>query len=279
MLIEQVFPSVVSEKSTLRERLLAEALTRGISTEYTEKIESIVPKPLVNAGAFLDRLTGLWRYEFGVPYDIAENRIWGTQMWLPVEHLFNALFCAHSRLLESERTIYLERLANPDLHHDTLVEMIPAHKVGATVPLDFEVAGLSVGNRTVDWVINPQGGRSVLLDVKRRTVDFVHHVGSVGADSAPTEPDHEPSLLFRNVEEKFVEADPDIQLQGVWIHTTIKQDAERLAVAYAALNASKVHFAILGDWKPDIYVLARKDTDRQYLLNLFSAVPSIRFTL
>ncbi len=70
----------------------------------------------------------------------------------------------------------------------------------------------------------------------------------------------------------------DARLQGVWIITDIRQDEENLYGAFTALDASKVHFAILGDWKPDAYVLVRRDEHRQYLLDLFHAEPSTRFT-
>ena len=81
MLIEQVFPAVVAEKSTLRERLVAEATASGLTNEFAERLIGSVPEPLIGTGAFLDKITGLWRYEFGVPYNIANSHYWGTHMW------------------------------------------------------------------------------------------------------------------------------------------------------------------------------------------------------
>jgi hypothetical protein len=80
------------------------------------------------------------------------------------------------------------------------------------------------------------------------------------------------------VETKFRTADPDLQLQGVWIVTNIKQNNERLWAAFAALDSSKVHFAILGDWKSDAYILVRRDEDEQYLRGIFHLGKSSRFT-
>jgi hypothetical protein len=114
--------------------------------------------------------------------------------------------------------------------------------------------------------------------VKRRTTDFIKQAELMGGEGAAPEPDHDPALLFRSVEQKFALADPAERLQGVWIVTDIKQDEEHLHSAFSALDASRVHFAILGDWKPDVYVLVRRDEDRQYLLDLFHAEPSTRFT-
>lgn len=278
MLIDQVFPVVVAEKGVLRERLVSEAIAHGLTNDQANAILSDVPERLVEVGSFLDKMTGLWRYEFGLPFEIADDLVWGTHMWAPVESLFFALNCAHSRLPDDKRVAYLERLADPNAHQDTLAEMITAHKVNPDVPLEFEVAGLGAGDRTVDWVIGPHSGRTVLLDVKRRTIDFIKQAERTGGEDAAPEPDHDPSLLFRSVEQKFVPADPNAQLQGVWIFTYIQQDEEHFSSAFTALDAGKVHFAVLGDWKPDAYCLVRREEDRQYLLDLFNAEPSTRFT-
>ncbi len=277
MFIEQIFPAVVSEKSTLHERLFAEAKARGLSNEDTEEFISIVPKTLIDAGAFLDKMTNLWRYEFGVPYDIGEDFVWGTHMWVPVHCLFNALLCAHSRLPKVTRVDYLKRLADPSKHQATLVEMIPGYKVDSAVAVYFEVPGQGVGNQTIDWVIGPHLGRTVLLDVKRRTTDFIKQTERIGGESVAPEPDHDPALLFRSVEKKYESADPNLRLQGVWVITDIEQNEKRLSAAFAALG-SKVHFAILGDWKPDAYVLVRRAQDEQYLRDLFHVEKSARFT-
>jgi hypothetical protein len=278
MYIEQVFAAVVGGKDTLRNRFLAEAANHLLTSEQANSMFSIIPEPLANADAFLDKMTGLWRYEFGLPYDIAQSLVWGTHMWAPVENLFAAISSAHARLPTDRRAAYLQRLADPDTHQATLVEMIPAYKVSAAVPVEFEVAGLGDGNRTVDWVIGPHMNRTVLLDVKRRTTDFISQMVQMSVNGAEAPPNHDPALLFRSVEQKFISIEPDVQLQGVWIHTNIKQDEDRLLDAYADMDESKVHFAILGDWKPDAYVLVRREQDRRYLIDLFQIEPSSRFT-
>jgi hypothetical protein len=233
------------------------------------------------AGAFLDKMTGLWRYEFGLPHQVGDSLWWGTHMWEQVEHLLIALICAQ-RLSENKQTAYLRLLADPGKHLQTLAEMIPAAKLGVNVPVDFEVAGLGHGQRTVDWVIGPCAGRTVLCDVKRRTIDilaqFAQMDGETTATGTSTEPNHDPALLFRSVETKFVANDPAHQLQGAWIVTDIQQNGLLLPDAFAALDASKVHFAVLGDWESDIHVLARRPEDKLFLLELFGATESMRFT-
>ena len=225
-------------------------------------------------------MTNIWRYEFGIPYDIKGDLVWGTHMWVPVGYLFNALLCSYSRLPQDVRDAYLSRLGDPGAHQATLVEMIPGYKVDAAVPVQFEVSGLGIGNRTVDWVIQPQGGPSVLLDVKRRTTDFIMQAEEMGDEPIAPEPNHDPSLLFRSVEQKFNSGDPDQQLQGVWIITDIMQNEQKLHAAFNELDASRIHFAILGDWKPDTYILVRRGrkNDEQYLLELFHSERSNRFT-
>jgi hypothetical protein len=278
MLIDHVFPAVVAEKSTLRERLLAEGAGVGLAPEQVAQLIASVPERLISTGAFLDKLTGLWRYEFGVPYDISNSQYWGTHMWVPVAHLFTALRCANDRLPEAKRLDYLARLSGAEKHQAILVEMIPAQKADPTTSMEFEVAGLGVGNRTVDWVIQGHDGRTVLLDVKRRTTDFIAQAEEMASDSSKQEPIHDPALLFRSVETKFLPADPLSRLQGAWICTDIKQNEERLSQAFAAMPADRVHFAILGDWENGAYVLTRKAEDVAVLLSLFRVVPSKRFT-
>lgn len=278
MFIEQIFPAIVAEKSTLRECLLEEAKARGLSNEDMAKLIAIVPKPLIDAGAFLEKMTKLWRYEFGIPYDIGNELFWGTHMWVPVHCLFNALSCAYSRLSKVACGDYLRRLVDRAKHQATLVEMIPGYKVNSAVAVQFEVRGQGIGNQTIDWAIGPHGGRTVLLDVKRRTTDFIKQTERIGGESVAPEPDHDPTLLFRSVEKKFESADPNVRLQGVWVITDIKQNEKRLSAAFAALSSSKVHFAILGDWKHDAYVLVRRADDEQYLRDLFQVENSARFT-
>jgi hypothetical protein len=188
-----------------------------------------------------------------LPYDIGPDFVWGAHMWVPVKYLFSALVCARSRLSAAKRTDYLARLADADRHQATLVEMARLSRVDPAVATDFEVAGLGQGDRTVDWAIRPGEGRTVLLDVKRRTADFIAQFQAMRPDDAPAAaPEHDPALMFRSVEQKFLAVNFDTQLQGVWIVTDIKQETEELARAFNSLDPAKVHFVVLGDWEPDI---------------------------
>jgi hypothetical protein len=277
LLIDNVFPETALVKDLLPARLIAEAQTRNLPQEKIDVVLSILPIAIAQAGAFLDEMTGFWRYEFGLPYQLGTSLIWGTHMWLPVSHLLDALLCVADRVPKDKRAAYLQVLADPLKHPQTIVEMAPATRIAGAIPLDFEVSGLGNGNRTVDWVFGPQDGRMVLCDVKRRTRDFLIQFEQIGDAVEAPEPTHDPALLFRSVEQKFVSNNPDQYLQGAWIFTDIAQNEYRLREAFMALDCSKVHFAVLGDWLSDAYVLSRRPEDTQFLRNLFDLTHSTRF--
>jgi len=159
----------------------------------------------------------------------------------------------------------------------TLAEMIPVSKVSADLRAEFEVTGFGMGNSTIDWVVHEPFCR-VLLDVKSRSKDFIEQMAREESSKEMPEPEHDPALLFRSLDNKFLPANPDEALQGVWIATHIQQNQDALNKAFAGLDPDKVHFAILGDWGQDVHLLVRRESDRTHLLNLFGATPSTRFT-
>ena len=130
-------------------------------------------------------------------------------------------------------------------------------------------------------MFGPASGRKVIFDVKRRVVDLIKQADQWSYDESgemPPPPDHDPAMLFRSEESKLPARDPASNLQGVWISTEIKQDAAKLRAAFENLDKDNVHFAILADWQSDIHILARRDEDRQFLLDLFRSTESTRFT-
>lgn len=276
MKIDEIFPQAIGDRSSLKERLVCNALDHGVSPEDAERNLAEVPAPLIDAGAFLDKMTGIWRYEYGLPFTIGSH-VWGTHMWIPVDHFFRATVTARLRLDEKARAAYYARLNDPGRHTITLVEMIPGDKLGAEVAAEFEASGYGVGNSTLDWVIQlPE--RRVLLDVKSRSKDFIEQMKNKSDGNTMPEPDHDPTLLFLSLEKKLNTADPAATLQGIWITTHIQQHEAKLNDAFAALDSTKVHFAVLSDWEPDIHVLVKREQDREFLLGLFRASSSKRFT-
>jgi len=57
----------------------------------------------------------------------------------------------------------------------------------------------------------------------------------------------------------------------------IAQNEDELLRAFTALDASRMHFAILGDWLVDAHVLTRRSEDKRFLQRLFNLTDSSRF--
>lgn len=277
MLIDHIFPEYVADRGTLKDQLVASMHTEGLPEAVINARLASVPSPLIDAKAFLDKTTGLWRYEFGEPYELNGELMFGVHMWLPVENLRIALNTATSRVPAGKQPSYFVRLADRTAHWTALSEMMPGARLSVGAIADFEVPGLGVGNRTLDWDIE-FAGRRIILDVKSRFSDLLKQALQKDDEGFMPEPDHDPSLLFRSVQGKFLEADPDTALQGAWITTHIKQNRWLLERAFLSLPADRVHFAIFGDWEADVHVLARREEDRAFLLEVFTATESSRFT-
>jgi hypothetical protein len=154
MQIENLFPAAIGAISDLPTRLRAEGQVRGLSEADCDALVALLPSQLAAAGCFLDRLTSLWKYEFGEPARIGHELLWG-HLWTPVP-LLRIRFCR------------------------------------------------------------------------------------------------------------------------IW--TDLRQEEGELAAAFESLDARKVHFAIVGDAKPDIHLLTRRPSDRDFLIGLFAANEGTRFT-
>jgi hypothetical protein len=186
------------------------------------------------------------------------------------------LACARLRLPPEKLAAYLTLLTDAGKHQEYLAEMFPLLRVDPAIPADHEAAGRGAGNKTIDWEIGPVQGRLVLIDVKRRFADFIAQMGMPMEGSVPA-PGHDPALLFRSVEGKYLRSDPDAALQGAFIVTDIRQEHAELRTAFDGLDPAKVHFAVLGDSRPDVHLLVRRAQDRAFLLDLFRATESDRF--
>lgn len=282
MLIEQIWPNVVGKKATLERRLVIEAIERGLTSQEIKLVISQIPIRFLNVNCFFDRFTEMWRYEFGLPFEVTnKDYLWGTHMWPPVKYLFIVVHCAIRRLAARQQRSYFTKLLNPEKHWDTLVEFIPIIRLPEDTDVTFEVP-TGVGNHNADWSISTSTGRTVLIDVKRRFRDLLEFVdklemGERYPDGTAPAPTHDVSILFRSTEEKYARNDPSKQLQGVWIDTALKQEENELNIAFNALDGARVHFAILGDWEPGIKLLTKRDEDQQFLLCLFSESVTDRY--
>jgi len=179
-------------------------------------------KGIREAAVWRDRLTGLWRYEYGEPYDDlpGDEVIIGTDQWPDIRRLYLGVRAANYQVGEPQLLGWLERLAVPAKHLDVLSEMRPIIKLREGTSARFEVVGHGMGNKTNDWFVEPTRGRPVLMDVKNRRRSLIDHMTQIlpGIQAGqemivPDSPD--PSDLFRDTVEKFLQVDRSVCLQGV----------------------------------------------------------------
>ena len=271
MLIDGV-PELIGGRASLNDRLVAEALERGLTIEQTLELIALVPEPLISAQCFLDRLTHIWRYEFGRAYD---EFLYGPHVWTPVTTLVRVLRSVPRHLEGTQRCKYVGRLGHAPNHFDALMEFLPIVRLPAGVVAEHEVltgAG-KTAQRDVDWRLTKPGLVPVLIDVKNRRHDLLHLTARVGSGEqrpnghAP-QPTHDTALVFEGIAKKYLAQDPDVQLQGAWVKTGLKQEASELQASFDALDRRKVHFVIIGGWEPGVLVLTRRPQDRAVVLDM-----------
>lgn len=266
-----------------QKKFVAEGQRRGLATEQVQTLFNLLPLKIQNTKCSFDEMTKLWRYDFGEPIKLDNGSVLiGTNISIAIDSLFSVVLCASQRLNSEKQTAYFKRLGEPAKHRNVLVEFAPVLHLDHSISAEFEVSGRGMGNKTIDWVIGPHEKRTILIEVKRRELDLITHMnligsGKRGGGGRVPAPDHDPSLLFRSVEEKYLKADPDTHLQGVWISTDLKQETRSFEIAFQKLDRSNVHFAILGDFEPGVHILVRRSEDRQYLLKLLGLSQSERF--
>src|SRR5208337_4746487 len=139
---------------------------RGLPTRDATTASNLLPEEIRSSPCFLDKLTRIWRYDFGVPFDLHDKSlVFGTHMWLPVELLFDVLVCANQRLPSEQFANYLLRLANPSKHEDLITEFFPIFRVSSKVATTYEVEGYGEGGTTIDWLLSPLQSIPILIDV------------------------------------------------------------------------------------------------------------------
>src|SRR5664280_2753082 len=184
-----------------------------------DHIVGLLPERLKAAACFLDRLTARWRYVYGDPFVGLPNDqiVLGCHMYHEVTRLFDVVSCAERRLNTESFARYLDALGNPENHEDALVEFAPILRLNAGVELAHEVPG--EGGSTIDWSIRAPGERALLLEVKNRARDLFEGFrqfteGDDGTTGTSPEPAHDPSILFRSIEQKFPRRQTSEAVQG-----------------------------------------------------------------
>jgi len=280
----QVPKELIAEKSTMCDAFLRCAEGRGDHQNLAIDLLRLLPTPLQNALVWLDSLTNLWRYRYGIPYNRMSQGmiISGTNVHLPVCELYIAMKVANSRLKPAQLETFLQRLTDKGKHSDVLFEMRPIIDVKPSLQMNYEVSGFGIGNTTCDWQVKG-AAVNIVFDVKNRTKPFLEHMNQIipglngGADNCkPSAPN--PEDLFKSVENKLKEKCYLTQMQGAWIHSDIKEHEDKLTLYFKkTLSSRKVHFAILSDWKNDAFILSRNLVIKKILKKTFGLTESKRF--
>lgn len=258
----------------LPDMLISLELLRGRSKAEARAVAAMIPAALRGAPCFLDRMTGLWLYDFGDPVMTGQGFVYGGgETWHRLTRLIDVIGCAHARLDPSTFADYVARLEDPTKHADLLFEFAPVLRLDPTTTAQYEVIGESPGNRSIDWKIAAQDGFAILLEVKRRAADFISSIeriasGERAIGGTVPAPEHDTDLLFRSVEAKFLSRRPDETPQGAWIGTALMQEASELEQSFLRLDPTKVHFALLATWDGDVHLLSREGVPRAKILQL-----------
>lgn len=272
------------EVKDLKSAFMNLAVQVGITENEACRLFNLLPQPLQKILSFHDRLTNLWRYDFGEPIDRLPNDyvVIGAHMFPPVDRLLRVLSVANMRLSKIKFASYIQRLSDPAKHQDVLAEISPMFGVDLAINCDFEVSGYGAGNRTIDWMVCPLGSPAVLFDVKCRMKDLIEGLGQIvlgnrGPDGQGPAPVHNVSILFKDTEEKFIAKSSNEILQGVWIISQLRQERSELHAAFNSTDPMKLHFAILSNWEQDAYVLTRDNIAFESIAKLFGITHSDRF--
>lgn len=233
----------------------------GGSLDSVKETIRLLPQNLKEAVAFRDALTALWRYDFGDPYTIDDDKqvLFGTDQCPEVRWLYKCVQVMQNVLTNYQLLLFLKRLGDTSKHLEALVECSPLLALRDTASVTYEAPGYS--EKRVDFLIHPKVGVPVLIDAKCRIRELIRKL--------PLNAKPDPSGLFKGLVEKFGEQQPDAQLQGGWVHTVVGYVEDELQAEFESTDSSKLHFAIFACWDEKAYVLARDTATRDRVEQVF----------
>ena len=277
----QIPKELCGDKSNMHDAFIKCAAEHDDSSDYAIELLKLLPQKLKSALVFFEKLTKLWRYYYGKPFDRMPGNtiISGTNMYFSVLELYKSIRIANKNLTKKQLYEYLDRLSIIEKHYDVLFEMRPMKDVKKTLKATYEISRKGIGNTTCDWQVT-YNFTNIIFDVKNRIKSLIKHMEHIipalnksTATIQPTAPN--PEDLFKSVETKFKERCYLFQLQGVWIHTEIKEHEEKLIDYFKKkLNKKKVHFVIISDWENDAFILARNKLIKFILKRVFCLLES-----
>lgn len=268
-------PALVEDEAPFVQVFAAHARAVGIQPAYVNDVWNILPDGIKSTGCFLDRVTGLWRYEYGEPWSLAPDlHVYGPHLWPLIENLLWVATHARFRLTTEASRRHMVKLANRPHHEAMLVELLPMSRVAADCVIEPEFK-TGVCDRDVDWRFERPGYPPLLLEVKLRTFDFIElakriRAGERRPNGETPVPVHDAAFLFRSIEEKLAPVSPDVRLQGAWVMPHLMQDETDLTAAFHALDGDRIHFAVLGGWEPGVHVLTKRPEDAERVLAILN---------
>jgi len=277
-------PAFVGGTSSLYEQFIRIGQDEGDSESYSIELLKLLPQDLKTTKVWLDKITNLWRYEYGLPFDqLPEDMlVFGPNVYLPVNELYISIKLADQNLSRLQLLDFIKRLGDKSKHADALFEMRPLLHLSKGYVPQYEVSGFGEENTTVDWLIKGRGIK-LIFDVKNRSRSLIDHLKYTipnmnKGEEILNSPPPDPKFLFRDVEKKMVKVSPLRRIQGVWIHTDIKEKEDDLISYFnKKLDKKKTHFVILSDWKDDGYILARNRIIKSIIKKVFNIIESRRF--
>lgn len=278
-------PQLIEKETHLLRAFEVIADSLGETPAQAEANFRMLPFDLRNAPAFFDKLTKLWRYQYGEPYgSLPEGKvIFGTPQCPEVEILYRAISFIQRHLPNTKIVEFLDRLSDRAKHLDTLAELSPITRLTVAARVSHEPPGVACGQRCIDWLIEPSTRLpTVLLEVKHRIRDVIDMATrSIPALSAGSRemlpPAHDVSALFRDTIDKFAPANPSERLQGAWIFCPVKQIRRDVERYFGDLDPTRLHFALLTNWHQYVAGLWRIEAHHQYILDMFNVTESNDF--
>lgn len=196
-----------------RKTHLLDAFERvGALVEHTKlqarELFDLLPIELRGTTVAWSRIDQDWCYHFGEPYDRLPNNTFviGTPQIPRVRLLYRTLMAVRHYLSKDDQLRICQLLSQRAKHADYLEEIAPLLRLDGPAVVQYEVTG--GGGRTIDFLITAPGKQPVLLEVKNRHKDLLHHLGHFTSNEAVGRgeddiPPPEPAWLFPSVIDKF----------------------------------------------------------------------------
>jgi hypothetical protein len=271
---DPLYPPLFGDRTHLLDAMEKIAVRFGEARDEARKLFTSLPSELRAAPAAWSKMDSDWCYYFGIPYTgfPGGTRVVGTPQFPKVSLLYATLQIVRDSLPESDRSKILLQFGQREKHNDFLQEFAPLLRLPGGAAIRYEIPG---EKGTIEFAIEVPGRQPMLLEVKNRHKDLIHHLSHFTVNEAkgiPEEaiPPPDPAWLFKSIIHKFAPADFNQQAQGVWIHSNVAVVKTALHLHFDTLDPQRIHFAVLSAGNELAYVLARTKRIREFVHSYFS---------